>query len=275
MLPEDFKKIVWIASYPKSGNTWIRMLMDVYFFGGVDINDVIASAGDSREEFYQIDSQSPKRYPLNIQHCIRPAALTKMVLQHMQRNFAGVPMFLKTHNVNAEVGGLDLLPTALTRSVLYVTRDPRDVLPSFAKHMGLAHDEAVTTMTAELGYLSSENKIMLELTSSWAKHVRSYITEPQKNVGVFRYEDLNAAPEETFTSMLRHIGLEPDESKVKDAVEACELAKLKQQEEVVGFCEKSSKADKFFGATHDPLSAKHRALLESAFSREMKQLGYL
>lgn len=272
----NFQLINWIASFPKSGNTWMRLLMDAYFLGDVDINDIQTSWGDGNVRYYALDNLSPARYPQHIQMLLRPSGLTKMVLQYIN-NGKHVPLFLKTHSMRSNVGSVSLIPYELTKSVIYLVRDPRDIVPSYAAHMGYTYEEAIESMAKEDLVLAHHDLQQISgLTGSWGQNVRSWVNANGLNAGLIKYEDLKAAPEKALTYALNHIGIEePDKAKIKKAVKICELSKIQAQEKQTGFGEQSRHNTQFFGAKHKRLTIAQRRTVERLFHREMTMLGYL
>jgi len=270
------KNINWIASFPKSGNTWARLLMDAYFLEDVDINDIQTSHGDSNARYHAIDNLPPTRFSPTIQAMLRPTALVKMVVEHENHGKA-TPLFLKTHVANVRFAGIDLIPRELTNSVLYLVRDPRDVVPSYAAHMGLSYDKAIDSMANEWLLLTRSDKHQVDgMVCSWGQNVRSYTNANALNTGLVKFEDLKQAPAQALTYMLKHIGIdEPDPARVKKAVEMTRLSKLKAQEDAEGFGERSDKGEQFFGKKHKPLTVKQRRRVEKVFGPEMRLLGYL
>ena len=276
-MSNSFKEIVWIASYPKSGNTWLRLFLDAYFLGDVNINEIETSVGDLVTAFHATDNLSPTRYPLEIQQLLRPSALVKSIINYRNtKGVSGIPMFMKTHSVCGNMNGIDLMPPQLTHSTIYIVRDPRDVVRSYAAHMGKTINEAIESMGAEDTVLCSlERDQMFTMVSSWSTHVKSYVNDIHRNTGIIRYEDMKEKPEETFKVILNHIGIEPDMDRLKKAIKMCEISKLQKQEEEIGFKERSGKEDKFFGGKKQNLTVRQAKRIEKMFSKEMKLLGYL
>jgi hypothetical protein len=274
----DFKQIVWLSSYPKSGNTWARLFLDAYFLGELDINEILCSIGDDGISRYQIGDGSPVwSYPVDIQQLTRPMAMLRTVraYQDAEQPF---PLFLKTHQANVVANGIELLPEALTKATIYFVRDPRDVLPSFANHMGSDIDTAISQMTNRYQLLAAAEHRAADFLGAWDAHVEAALAARAHNVLLIRYEDLRADPVAWFTRMLEHAGVEVDAERVKAAVELTRLSNLRQKEAEEGFKEASRKASEPFfntGKVGKKIPAHAKSKIERAFRKTMKKLGYL
>jgi len=273
----DYRQIVWLASYPKSGNTWLRTFLDAYYLDEIDINSLVCSVTDSTAtRSLTGNGEDPTTYPIDIQQLTRPMAMLRLVQQWTANRFADLPLFVKTHNAHMITNGIEWLPLQLTRAVIHIVRDPRDVLPSFAAHMGLDLDAGLEKMESKYNVLKTPGvPSMADLISSWHMHTQSFINADTHNVQTFRYEDMKANPVDTFSKMLEHAGVTPDRDRVRKALEIVQIDKLRAQEASAGFTESSPHAkDQFFGSKHEPLTPKHRHALERRHGRLMKRLDY-
>lgn len=277
----DYKQIVWLASYPKSGNTWVRLFLDAYFFGDIDINEILTSVADDRAGLYALgDGSKTEDMPIDIQQLTRPMAMLRLVKQAQMTN-RGIPLYVKTHTANMIANGVELIPAALTKGVVYIVRDPRDVLPSFAKHMGASMDDAVEWMNDKYRSLASRPGNVADFLSSWHGNVSSFLNDDVRPVKLIRYEDLREDPVKYFTEILEFSGVTPDPFKVRDAVKKVELSRVKKIEAEEGFKESSPHAkNQFFGegkvgGWEDKLTPKQKFRIEKDFGRVMKRLGYL
>lgn len=280
----DTRQLVWLASYPKSGNTWLRAFLDAYFLGDVDLNNLAVSAVDNVAGLYAPgDGGKAHELSLECQYLMRPAAMLRLVRMHLADDVRrdSMPMYVKTHAPHLCANGIEMLPAALTRAVIHIVRDPRDVLPSFAKHMGQDEDTATEWMLDEMRHLKGNEARVYDLLSSWAKHTLSFLNADTHGVRTWRYEDLRADPVKHFAEMLQHSGVAPDIDRVRAAVAAVDLQKLRDQEAKKGFRESSPYAkNQFFGSGQvggwkNKISAKNRHIIEKKFGRVMKRLGYL
>jgi len=110
----DYKQIVWLSSYPKSGNTWIRCFVDAYLTGEVDINNLVGSVtDDGSQRCLPGDGSDPSKYPIDVQILTRPMGLLRLVRQFELNKAEGgpdIPLFVKTHNAHLVTNGIELLP---------------------------------------------------------------------------------------------------------------------------------------------------------------------
>lgn len=277
----DYKQIVWLASYPKSGNTWLRCFLDAYLMGEVDINNILCSVQDDIAAAHQIgDGGDVTKLPIDIQQLTRPMALLRQVRAYNEMNPV-TPLFMKSHSPNYIANGIELFPPALTKKIVYIVRDPRDVVISFAKHMGTDLDIGVKWMNDKYRTLTSTDIRTADFLGAWDAHVLSFLNDDIRDVLIIKFEDIRANPVQEFTKVIQHVGLELDHAKVRKSVELTALDRLKNQEEEKGFKESSPHAkDKFFGKGEiggwkGKLTQKQRYRLEKDLGSMMKRLGYL
>lgn len=264
----------WLASYPKSGNTWVRMFLAAYASGGsLNINALPAavSLGDGTSDVYQavcpyaLDTMDPKAQTL-----IRGAVLAFL------STMGKPPILLKTHVPNRALYSFPLIPDYWTHSAIYVHRDPRDLVSSYAAHMGITVEEAITAMSSD-DTLNVGGNIYTPL-GSWNEHVKSWLDKPGFPVLGLKYESLVADPETEFRDLLKFYGLEVDEVVLRRAIKATSLKKLKAQEKKNGFFE-ATKNSQFFrkgevGGWENELSDDQVRRIETATGEMMERLGY-
>lgn len=277
----DYKQIVWIASYPKSGSTWVRLFLDAYLLNEVDINEMVCSINDDRTDRAQVgDGSEPWRFPIDIQQLTRPMALLRLVRAYNDGKTMDLPLFVKTHNANIAANGIELLPASLTKATIHIIRDPRDVLPSYAKHMGRELDQAVEMMANKYQTLSASEDRMADFTSSWKLHTDSFMNSPDHNVLQIHYEDMRSDSVETFSRMLEHAGLPVDKDRVKEALRMVDLDKLRKTESEAGFRESSVHAKNAFFGTGDvggwvnKINEMQAHKITKHAGSTMKRLGY-
>jgi len=240
--------IWWIASYPKSGNTWLRMFLAAYKNGGqVDINGITPwSYDDMGGQLYETLSPCPTENlgPAEF------AALRLSYLTHINRGGDSksdpkeTRVFIKTHNCRADYFEMPLIPQFLTEGAFYLVRDPRDVAVSYAHYSGKSIDDTIDVMehsgaTAVMDYRH-------HVLSSWSNHVRSWRDANIRNLHVIRYEDMLQQPGETFRLVVEALGLPVDEDILWAAIEATSFGALQQQEANNGFRERAKSSAVFF-----------------------------
>lgn len=273
------KSIVWLASYPKSGNTWTRIFLANYFTGGdapLSINDADRFGfGDSAVAVYRKvagDTFDPhdKR---------RMLALRGRALGAIAGNGATLN-FVKTHNADCPVFGVHLIPDALTRAAVCILRNPLDVAVSFARHFGVSHQAAVAALGRSDNVTLSTDKQVTQYLASWSDHVASWAAERRFPVLVVRYEDLLANPEARFAAILRHTGVPVDDARLKRAVRFSSFEEVSKQEQQEGFKETSELSERFFlsgkaGGWKTALAPELAAQIRKDHRKMMKTFGYL
>jgi hypothetical protein len=274
--------IVWLASYPKSGNTWTRVFLTNYLRNAdapADINaldgEPIASARLTFEEFVGVESSDLT--PAQIE-TLRPHVYRIMAAE------ARRTLFLKVHDAyTCNPNGEPLFPADATQNVIYILRHPCDVAISYAHHNSQTPDKAVALMNDPTHKLSGrENTLDIQLQQkllAWSGHVCSWL-ESGLSVHVVRYEDMLAQPVETFGAAIRFLELEYDAERLERAIEFSRFEELQAQEAKNNFQERAPRAPNFFrqgkaGAWRESLSAEQVAAIVSAHADVMRRFGYL
>ena len=253
--------------------------------GQVNINSLVASVtDDGSQRASPGDGSDPSTYPADVQVLTRPMAMLRLVRAFEENRIETglqIPLFVKTHNAHMVTNGIELLPMALTKAVIHIVRDPRDVIISFAKHMGKDMDESIQIFFDKYRVLQDERKPkLMDFISSWPMHMQSYANSDTHNVMVVKYEDIKTNPTKEFSNILRHAGINPVAERVQKAVDLVTLDRLKQQEKENGFKESSPHAkDQFFGkgstgGWKDILKPYQIHRIEKRCESMMKRFGY-
>ncbi|MCB1532812.1 MAG: sulfotransferase domain-containing protein [Alphaproteobacteria bacterium] len=270
--------IIWIASYPKSGNTWLRLLLGNYFYAKdapLTINTIQkVIKGDVSAALYR---PVCKDKGWSFKKSIDDVTKREYFMRAYIRSAAGTP-FLKTHSCFHVQEGVPYFAEGYTKGFICIVRDPRDVACSYARHLGVDIDGALERMSnKKYAVISDEGKS--EFISSWDAHVNSFAQTGFPTM-VIRYEDLLNNTKQVFGSVIQNLTGGVDEAKLDFAVEHSDFAVLQSQEKQEGFLEASSKNDRFFergraGGWKDTLSAKQAKAVEERFGKVMKNLKYL
>ena len=277
-------RFVWLASYPKSGNTWFRVFLSNYLCDAnapVDINHLvdgpIASARSTFDATVGYDSSDLLADEIER---LRPE-----VYLHLAEH-ATAPLYCKAHDAYTTLSdGRALFPPAATSCAIYFVRNPLDVCVSLASHFG--HND-IARVVAEIGdrthalFAKSDrerNQLPQKLLT-WSAHVLSWVDAPAIRVHVVRYEDLKLDPEETFAFAVQFLGLPYDSARLRRAVEFSRFEELRRQEDTVGFGEKLPCAPSFFrqgevGAWRAVLSTSQVQRVIADHRAVMMRMGYL
>ncbi len=274
--------IVWLASYPKSGNTWLRALLTNFLNGGEPacINALLGgSATILREEFDErLGLSSSDLHPEEIlRHRSRLHELLGADLPHRS--------FVKVHDACLRTaGGTLLFPPGATYGAVYLVRNPLDVAVSCAHHWDWPIGRAVAELCRPDAALSQQARgihhVLPQPLLDWSGHVASWLEQRELPVHVVRYEDLLADPEAAFAGILRFTGLDPDAGRVARAVAHSRIERLRAQEERSGFEEKPLACRSFFragraGTWRDALAPEQVRALTAAHAGAMDRFGYL
>ncbi|MCF4009295.1 sulfotransferase domain-containing protein [Rheinheimera sp. UJ63] len=273
--------IFWLASYPKSGNTWTRTFLNALMRPeqGVDINKLntggIASSRSLIENALGLSLEESSSVEIEL---LRPIAYRFLHQQAQQ------PEYIKIHDAYVlNVQQQPLFPADAAKGVLYIVRHPYDVAVSFANHNGSSLQEAVDIMCRS-DYRMSKSKIRLnsqveQRLLSWSEHVRSWLDSPHR-VHLMRYEDMQHSSLATFSALASFLEIGADISQIQNAIDACHFNKLKEKELQHGFREKPVKAPQFFrsgkvGEGAERLNKAQKQQLVSCHLHMMQRLDYV
>jgi aryl sulfotransferase len=277
-------QLTLLCSYPKSGNTWVRAVLDSVLRGGgpVDLNANLAGTAlaAAREDFDRVMGVEASDLTEAEINQARPLHWSIMA-----RGSAGSPL-VKTHDarLSAQSGIAPVFSPDLIGAVIYVVRDPRDVAVSFAHHFATSIDEAITWMADPTTTLDSVRGRLPEhlpqLLSSWSRHVESWLDAPGLRRHLVHYEAMHADPQTAFAAVVDFLGWQVEAGVVARAVAAARFDALRAQEATVGFRERGTNMDRFFrrgaaGGWHDSLTSSQVERLCHDHGTVMERLGYL
>jgi len=241
----DLQRIIWLASYPKSGNTWMRSLLAHYFMPAgqaPDINNLRQfTTGDTRQDFFDAANGAPFRgQGLEDWMRVRGPALRLIAASKPDHHF------VKTHCQTIRVFDQDVIPPEVTAAAIYLIRNPFDLAPSFARHQSADIDTAVDRMCNPETLMGSATGIY-DVLGRWDDHITAWTSAPGLPRHVIRYEDMLARPAETIRTMLeKFFKVRVDSPKLARAIKATEFSQMKKQEETHGFFEKPTGMESFF-----------------------------
>lgn len=264
----SLQRIFWLASYPKSGNTWMRAFLASYVGADgrpVPINEIRSfTLSDTRQGFFDRAAGRPfvASDPMDSIR-LRPA---------MQRLLAAAKPghhFVKTHSRIDVIDGVPLIAPEVTAGAIYMLRNPFDLAPSYARHFGLEIDEAIDRLTSPDNVAASPSQI-IDVLGRWDDHLASWTRAPGLRHLLLRYEDMTAAPEKAFRKVLKFLRLPVDVARLRRAMAASSFDALRAQEDRDGFYERPAHMERFFaegrvGSGRARLSPAQTARLRDAF----------
>ena len=277
-------EIFWLASYPKSGNTWMRTLLTNYQRNALepaDINKLLNGPNAST------------RICFDEWTGVEASALSDATIERLRPEVYRCIAREETHTIYTKVHdawgrtdrGEGLFPSDVTAGVVYILRNPLDMAASCAHHWGLEIKEAVEnlcdpdfSLARTIGGITDQ---LHQKLGSWSSHVRSWLDESGLPVHLVRYEDLKLDPERYFGEVVRFCGLSWDAEQVKRAVSFSDFSELQRQEQANDFRERSPKSPgPFFrrgqtGSWREELPSQLVQSLIDVHGVTMRRFGYL
>jgi aryl sulfotransferase len=270
----------WLVSYPRSGNTWLRLLLDSLLHGGSAVD--ISGSGfhtlvASRREF---DEYMGVGSGVLLDEEIEAARPNFHRI--LARNFDGPLILRKVHDrCWITVRGERVFPPELSRGAVYLARDPRDVAVSCADFFDLSIDETIRRMNdQDIVLANSEfggSTQLAQPLGSWSQHVTSWLDDSEMPVHVVRYEDLLEDTTRELRKVAIFLGL-PAEAAAA-AAGTVTFRSLQAQEEQHGFAELLHAGKRFFrqgraGGWRETLSVAQADRLCRNHALVMFRLGY-
>ena len=270
--------IIWLASYPKSGNTWLRSFLINYF------------SNNSEFSFDQLD-KIPRfpRKDLYDQLKINFHNLSEIVSNwiYMQEviNLKNDITYLKTHNAMCTVNNHPFTNKKNTAGFIYLVRDPRDIILSWSKHLNIDLNETFEIMndkTSKESFDRDGRETKETFLGSWSENYKSWKNYDSVKGLIIKYEDLVLNPSVYFRKIIIFLnqlnGLIVDEEKITKSIENTNFKKMQKLEKKTGF--KESTHGVFFrkgkiGNWKNELNEELKIKIEKTFFKKMKELNYL
>ncbi|MGH7503208.1 MAG: sulfotransferase domain-containing protein [Longimicrobiales bacterium] len=273
-------QILWLASYPKSGNTWVRLFLANLLGPGdapARINEIdrtpMAAGRDLFEDVTGLESSE-----LAPDETLR---LRRDVFHWVSQRADGV-LPCKIHDAFIRLpDGRPMIDPAVTFGALYILRNPLDVAVSLRHHLGLSADAVIDRMADDAFRIGGRGRPQLrQPLGTWSAHVTGWLSAPGIPVMVTRYEDLSALPADTFARVAAFSGSDVPAARIGRAIEFSSFAEARRQEDEGGFIERPAGAERFFrvgrvGSWRDDLTpAQVDRLVESHFE-VMRRFDYV
>ena len=276
--------IIWLASYPKSGNTWLRMFLKSYF---------LKPGEKFGLENSRLDNFKAQGFPdqeildhLRVDYNKFEEIVKNWEAMQDYINLNNKTNYVKTHNAMVTVGSYKFTTTRNTKGSIYIVRDPRDVLVSLSHHMGIDYEQTFEHLSSSLNFeypLSGDKRYKKTLMGAWSDHYKSWKNFKSCKTLIVKYEDMVLDEYNTFKKIIKYLtevdGAEYKEEKLIKALKQTQFDELQKMEKKEGFSEKG-KGKLFFrkgkiGEWEKDLSVNLIKKIEKMFSKEMVELGYL
>ena len=269
--------IIWLASYPKSGNTWLRSLIASYFYskeGSFNFKLL-----DNIDQFPSAQFFKNFEDPL-----LTPESTSRFWISEQKKiNKENKIRFLKTHNALCKINSNSFTDEKNSIAAIYIVRDPRNLITSLSHHYQINYKDA-------LNFMINKKKALIEKSNnryvgfvpllSWDLHLESWINCKKFPVLTIRYEDLAANTFDTFKNVIKFINqFSPvfdnlDETRIKHSINSCSFEKLQDLEKKSGFHEAmenkiNKKKIKFFNLGKDN---NYKKLLEPKLAQQIADL---
>ena len=276
-------QLVWLASYPKSGNTWMRIFLINYLLNTQapqDINalDMINHAS-ARHIFDDLAGFSTSHLTLDEVDQLRPQIFQQ------EAELSPTLKFLKVHDAYVMTpGGEPLFPVDATYGAIYIIRNPLDVAVSYAHHEKMTIDRIIDRMCyPEAAIAIRSDRYMEQIRQkllTWSDHVRSWLEAADQRVHVVRYEDMLTDAERTFTGIIRFLNLPDDAERIRRAIRFSSFDEVSKQESEKKFSERLHQDAAFFrkgkaGSWEEELTPEQANRIREAHGDVMRQFGYL
>jgi hypothetical protein len=273
------QSILWIASYPKSGNTWVRALLTNFLADAPDPLPLSALAdhclGDMAafpyERVFGGDVSA-----VSTEDIYKRRAAAHEVLSRARPG----TVLVKTHVALGAPWGTPTITPQATWGAIYVVRNPLDVILSYAAHYGCTIDDAIVFAERADHMIQRKPGQIDQLVGDWSNHVRGWTQAPGMNRLVVRYEDLLKDTPKAMRGVVRFLGLPVDKGRIKRAVAHASFKTLSRQEQKSGFSERSANAERFFrsgkaGGWRDAMTDAQIERVCDTHADVMRAFGYL
>ncbi len=243
------KGFFWLASYPKSGNTWFRIFFANLLNSSnqpINLNHlntgVIASSRSWIDESLGFSSADLSHDEID--------ALRPYVYTWLSETCNSIE-YHKIHDAYTYLNnGTPLIPTAGCLGVIYFVRNPLDIAISFANHLNCSIDETIQIMgNSQFAFCKNPYKQYNQLRQwllSWSLHVQSWMNAKYIRRLVIRYEDMISNPQATFTQAVEFLHINASPEQIASALDHAKIEKLQKLESEMGFLEKPANSSCFF-----------------------------
>ena len=243
--------IIWIASYPKSGNTWLRSFISSYYFSKKGkFNFPLLM------NILQFPSVKFTKKNLNSE-----LEASNNWIYNQNQFFSGENIhFIKTHNSLNQYKGNSFTTKNLSLGAIYIVRDPRNLITSMTHHYSLSYEQAYKKLIDENASLLEKSRegdySNFSFLGSWSSHFKSWKNCKDFKTLFVKYEDLENNKYDAFKKIVEFINnLKQDKSSLNEkkflnSINSTNFSNLRNKEEIEGFEEsvnsKSGERKRFF-----------------------------
>lgn len=267
--------IIWLASYPKSGNTWVRSLLSAYYYSkNGNFNFELLKNIDVYPQQKYFDVKIDKPGEINSYWDIsQEKIISKKKIK-----------ILKTHNSLLELNGKNFTKPQYTLGIIYIVRDPRNVITSLKNHYDLDYEQSLDFMLNEKKYIydirEKNDYADFHFLSSWSNHYKSWINNNLFKKMVIKYEDLENDTFKTLKNLIIYINSlfqvneKIDEIKINNCIKTTNFEILKHKEKKEGFSENvySEKTKKKINFFHLGSKNKWREVVPKEFHEKINNI---
>lgn len=227
------QRVVWLASYPRSGNNWARAFLFSLF--NVFRNASVASVDLRRLDEFSVPDTSMLLYkrflqiPPQIADRKTIAAIRPKVIEAAAQRARGA-VLIKTHNARIVDHGTPFIDDGLTAGAIYVIRNPLDVAVSFAAVRGVSIDQVIADMADAKFSRGNDPHSVYMVCGSWSGNVKSWVEHRSTATLTVRYEDMRDDPENTFAKIADHMRMRPSAEQLSKAIALATQTKAVAQE---------------------------------------------
>ena len=273
--------IVWLSSYPKSGNTWVRTFLSNYLFDESEnpLENIKKIQAYPRFRHFDFLSSNDLKTIGD-----REQNYKFHLIAQERLNLNGKLNILKTHNYFGALNNYYFTNENNSFGFIYFVRDPRSVAVSLSHHTNKNFDKTIEMMLNKNQFMKPENQNgLIEFFSSWKINYLSWKRSKLPKL-IIKYEDLKGNSKDNFLKILNFLKkfdskIQIDEKKIDRISQKCEFDNLQKLEKKFGFDERKGNSLFFRNAKNeewkDVLTSSQLDLLNNEFQNEMKDLGYL
>ena len=272
--------ILWMASYPKSGNTWLRAFIANYLKNPsepmpIDELPRFILGDGLKQPFEKVAGGSVDDMSLEEIQALRPK------VHEMFAWSSSDTVFVKTHNAISVLDGIPTITPEATAGAIYVIRNPLDVAVSYAHHYGISYDHAINAMASDESVVQPHGNQVHQYLGSWSAHVQSWAKAQGLKCHLIRYEDMTFKPDKTWRALIKFLDLPLETPRLKKAIKYSSFKVLADQEKEDGFVEAVPIDNRVFfrngktGAWRKELTADEAQRVINAHREVMTEYGYL